>query len=171
MMDQKMQDALNAQLNAELFSSYLYLSMAAYCESQNLKGLAHWMHMQVQEENIHGMKLFDFIHERGGKVILSQIDGPKTEWSSPLEAFEETCTHEAKVTSLINDLVDLSLAEKDHAANGFLQWFVAEQVEEESVAQEIRDKLRLVGDNPVALFMIDQELSKRTPPVAPTGQA
>ena len=168
-MNQKVQDAFNAQLNAELFSSYLYLSMAAHFEAQNLKGMAHWMRLQAQEENMHAMKFFDFILERGGNVVLTRIEGPQTEWRSPLDVFEDTCKHESKVTGLIHDLVDLSLSEKDHAANTFLQWFVTEQVEEEAAAQEVRDKLRLVSDNPVALFMIDQELGRRVSPSATTG--
>lgn len=168
-MNSKIESAFNEQLNAELFSSYLYLSMAAYFGSQNLKGMAQWMRMQVQEENMHGMKFFDFINERGGKVALAKIKEPKTEWRSPLDVFEDTCEHEGKITSLINELVDLAIKEKDHAANGFLQWFVTEQVEEEATVQEIRDKLKLIGDNPVALFMIDQELGQR--PVPATGQA
>lgn len=169
MLNQKIQDAFNKQLNAELFSSYLYVSMAAYFESQNLKGMAHWMRLQAQEENMHGMKFFDFINERGGKVVLAQIDAPKVEWSSPREVFEDTCQHERKVTSLINELVDLSVSERDHAANAFLQWFVTEQVEEEASAQEIRDKLELAGDNGAVLFMIDQELGQRA--LAPTATA
>lgn len=170
MMNPKIQDAFNEQLSAELFSSYLYLSMSAYFESQNLKGMAQWMRVQAQEENMHAMRFFDFINERGGRVLLDKIGEPKTEWRSPLDAFEETCKHESKVTGLINDLADLSLAEKDHAASAFLQWFITEQVEEEATAQEIRDKLRLVSDNPVALFMIDQELGQRTPPAAGAAQ-
>ena len=169
MMNSRIESAFNEQLNAELFSSYLYLSMAAYFESQNLKGMAGWMRMQAIEEHMHAMKFFDFINECGGRVALAIIKEPKTEWSSPLDVFEDTCGHERKVTGLINDLVDLSLSEKDHAANTFLQWFVTEQVEEEATAQEIRDKLKLVGDNPVALFMIDQELGQRPTPA--TGQA
>ena len=169
MMNQKIQDAFNGQLNAELFASYLYLSMAAYFESQNLKGMAHWMQIQAQEEHMHAMKFFDFINECGARVMLTQIDSPKTEWGSPLEVFEDSCKHESKVTGMINDLVDLSLKEKDHAANTFLQWFVTEQVEEEATAQEIRDKLRLVSESPVALFMIDQELGQRPAPTPPTG--
>ena len=160
-MNSKIESAFNEQLNAELFSSYLYLSMAAYFGSQNLKGMAQWMRMQAQEENMHGMKFFDFINERGGKVTLAKIKEPKTEWNSPLHVFEDTCAHESKVTGLINELVDLALNEKDHAANAFLQWFVTEQVEEEGTTQEIRDKLKLVSDNPVALFMIDREMGGR----------
>ena len=170
-MHPKIQDAFNEQLNAELFSSYLYLSMSAYFESQNLKGMASWMRLQAQEEHQHAMKFFDFINERGGKVALAKVKEPKTEWSSPLEAFEDTCKHESKVTGLINNLAELSLTERDHAANAFLQWFITEQVEEEATAQEIRDKLRLVSDNTVALFMIDQELGRRMTPAAPAAQA
>lgn len=163
-MNSKIQKAFNEQLNAELFSSYLYLSMAAYFEDQNLKGMAQWMQAQAQEEHMHAMKFFHFINECGGRVILKEIETPKTEWNSSLDAFEHTCKHERQVTGMINDLVDLALAEKDHAANGFLQWFVTEQVEEEATAQEIRDKLKMIGDTPVAIFMIDQELGKRPQP-------
>ena len=171
MMDQKIQDAFNGQLNAELYSSYLYLSMAAYFESQGLKGMANWMRIQAQEENLHAMKFFDFINERGSRVSLTQINAPKTEWSSPLDVFEDTCTHESKVTGMINELVDLALSDKDHAANAFLQWFVTEQVEEEATAQEIRDKLKLVSDNPVAVFMMDRELGQRVAPATGQGPA
>ena len=171
MLNEKIQDEFNKQINAELFSSYLYVSMAAFFESQNLKGMARWMRLQAQEENMHAMKFFDFINERGGKVILTRIDAPKVEWSSPLEVFKDTCDHERKVTSLINGLVDLSVRERDHAANAFLQWFVSEQVEEEASAQEIRDKLALAGDNGAVLFMIDQELGQRPAPAASTAQA
>ncbi len=170
-MKSTIETAFNEQLNAELFSSYLYLSMAAYFESQNIKGMANWMRMQVQEENMHAMKFFDFINERGGRVTLAKIKEPKTEWNSPLDVFEDTCEHESKVTSLINDLVDLAVKEKDHAANAFLQWFITEQVEEEATVQEIRDKLRLVKDNAVALFMIDQELGQRAAPAAVQAEA
>jgi ferritin len=164
MLSNKIQDAFNKQVNAELFSSYLYLSMSAHFEAQNLKGMAQWMRLQAQEELQHALKFLDFINERGGRVLLTGLEGPKTEWGSPLEVFEETCEHEAKVTGLIHGLVDVAISDKDHAANTFLQWFVTEQVEEEATAQEIRDKLKLAGDNPVALFMIDQELGQRTPP-------
>ncbi len=161
MLDEKIQDALNRQLNAELFSSYLYVSMSAYFESINLKGMANWMRIQAQEEIQHALKFYNFINERGGRVLLTQIEGPKTEWDSPLTVFEDTCEHEAKVTGLINDLVDLAIKEKDHAANAFLQWFVTEQVEEEAIPREIADKLKLAGDNTSVLFMIDQELGQR----------
>ena len=163
MFNQKIQDAFNKQLNAELFSSYLYLSMSAYFDSQTLKGMANWMRMQAQEEVQHAMKFYDFINDRGGRVVLAPVEGPETEWDSPLAAFEGAHKHECKVTGLIHDLVDLAIKEKDHAANAFLQWFVTEQVEEEASVTEIADKLRLVGDRGGVLFMLDKELGQRTP--------
>ena len=166
MLSPKIEEALNKQINAELFSSYLYLSMSAYFESQGLPGMAHWMRLQVDEERVHGMKFYDFVHERNGRVTLDAIEAPQTEWDSPLAAFEATLEHEQKVTGLINDLVNLSIAEKDHAASNFLQWFVDEQVEEEATVQTILDKLKLVGDHGVAIFMIDNELARRQPPAA-----
>jgi len=164
MLNPKIEDALNRQINAELFSSYLYLSMSAYFESKSLGGMANWMRIQAQEELLHAMKFYDFINERGGRVVLTEIEAPKTSWDSPLQVFEDTYEHECKVTGLINDLVGLAMAENDHAAVTFLQWFVTEQVEEESNAQTILDKLKLVGDNGVAVFMIDGELGQRTLP-------
>ena len=169
MLKPNMQEALNEQINAELYSSYLYLSMSAYFDSQTLTGMANWMRIQAQEELIHAMKFFDFINERDGRVLLTRIEDPKTEWASPLDAFEDSLGHERKVTGLINDLMDLSLGEKDHATNTFLQWFVTEQVEEESAAKTVVDKLKLIGDNPVALYMLDGELGQRTlPPTTAT---
>jgi len=171
MLNQRIQDAFNRQLNAELFSAYLYLSMSAYFESIGLKGMASWMRVQAQEEMQHAMKFYGFINDRGGRVDLVRIETPQGEWGSPLAVFETTCEHEAKVTGLINDLVDLTIKEKDHAANAFLQWFVTEQVEEEASAKEVADKLKLAGDNPGVLFMIDQELGQRTfVPATATGQ-
>jgi ferritin len=164
MLSAKIQDAFNQHLNAELFSSYLYLSMAAYFDSQNLAGMANWMRIQTQEELLHAMKFFEFINDRDGRVALKQIEAPQTEWESALDVFEGALAHERKVSGLINDLVDLSLAEKDHASNTFLQWFVSEQVEEEAAAKTIVDKLRLIGDNAVALYMLDGELGQRTLP-------
>lgn len=170
MIKEKIQEALNQQLNAELFSSYLYLSMAAYFESINLKGFANWMRVQTQEELVHAMKFYNFIIERGGKAVLSAIEGPPTQWKSPLAVFEHAYQHEQKVTGLINNLVDLSIGEQDHATNNFLQWFVAEQVEEEASADEVVQKIKLMGDASGGLFMLDQELAQRvfTPP--PTAQ-
>ena len=168
MLKEKIDKALTKHLNAEIYSSYLYLSMAAYFESINLKGFANWMRVQTQEELVHAMKFYDFIIERGGKVVLTSIEGPRTEWSSPLAVFEHAYEHEQKVTGLINTLVDLSIAEQDHATNNFLQWFVAEQVEEEASADEVVQKIKLMGDASGGLFMLDSELGQRvfTPPAA-----
>lgn len=166
MMKPGIEKAFNAQINAELFSSYLYLSMAVWLESKGLKGMAHWMRMQAQEENAHAMKFVDFVGDRGGRVLLTTIEQPKTEWSSPLDVFDDTCEHEAKVTGLINNLVDLSISETDHASTNFLQWFVNEQVEEEASAQEVRDRLKLAGDKGAVLYMIDSNLGRRSQPGA-----
>ena len=166
MLKPKIQDAFNQQINAELFSSYLYLSMSAYFESRNLKGMANWMRIQAQEENLHALKFFDFIHERGGQAVLTQIDAPQVEWNSPAAAFEAAHQHECKISGLINGLVDLALSEKDHAANAFLQWFVTEQVEEEATVHEISEQLKLAGDQGGILFMLDRELGRRAAPVA-----
>jgi len=171
MLDPKMQEAFNRQINAELYSSYLYLSMAAYFESQGLKGMANWMRIQVQEELQHVVKFNDFVIERGGRVLLTAVDGPKTDWASPLEVFQDAYEHECKVSELINNLVDLATAERDHASSVFLQWFITEQVEEEASALEVVDKLKLVADHPHALFMIDKDLAQRTlqPAAEPAG--
>lgn len=161
MLGQKMQDALNEQINAELFSAYLYYAMQAYFESLSLKGCAHWMQLQTLEEMSHANKMADYINERGGRVELKPIEGPQREWSSPLAVFEATYEHETKVTGLINKLVDLAVSESDHATNNFLQWFVAEQVEEEASADEIVQKMKLAGSSEGGLFLLDQELAKR----------
>ena len=161
MINKKMEEAINKQINAELYSSYLYLSMSAYFSLINLAGFANWMRIQAQEELTHAMKFYDYINERGGKVILTKIEQPKSEWKSAMEAFEDTYSHECVVTGLINDLVNLAIEEKDHSSNAFLQWFVTEQVEEEASAQEILDKLKFIGDNGAALFMIDKDLGQR----------
>ena len=166
MLSNKMLEALNRQVNAELWSSYIYLSMSAWFEQQNLTGMAGWMKNQALEELIHAMKIYDHIHERGGAVTLTSIDAPETEWASPLAVFEATYEHECHVSSLINGLVDLAIAESDHASNAFLQWFVSEQVEEEDVANGIVEQMKLIGDDRGALFMIDRELGARPAPAA-----
>ena len=170
MMDEKMQEALNKQVNAEIYSAYLYLSMSAYFQSVNLDGFANWMRVQWQEELAHGLKFYDYVNERGGRVVLQAVEAPPSEWDSPLAVFENVYQHEQKVTSLINELVDLAVEAKDHATNNFLQWFVSEQVEEEASADEVVQKLKLVGDDPSGLFMIDRELAQRgsTASAAPT---
>ncbi len=173
MLNNKIQDALNKQINRELYSSYLYLSMAAHFETQNLKGCAHWTRIQVQEELFHVQKLFDYVNEKGGRVTLGAIDAPPTEWDSPLAVFEGIYAHEQKVSGYINDLVDLALEERDHATGIVLQWFVSEQVEEEASADEIVQKFKLVADAPGGLFLLDQELAQRvfTPPATEGGGA
>ena len=161
MMSKKMKKALNAQINAEFYSSYLYLSMGAYFEAGNLPGFARWMYNQAQEEWAHGTRFYNYIYEQQGKVTLLAIEAPKTAWDSPLAVFEAVYKHEQHVTSLINDLVSLALEEKDYATNIFLQWFVSEQVEEESSAATVVEKLKMVGDNVQGLFMMDSELGQR----------
>ena len=161
MLKEKMLAAFNKQINAEMYSAYLYLSMEAYCQSINLTGFATWMRPQTQEEMMHAMKIYDFVFERGGKVTLEAIDKPPFSWDSPLAAFKEVLKHEQHVTSLINDLVDLAIKEKDHASNIFLQWFVTEQVEEEASADAVIQRLKLAKDNASGLFMIDAELGQR----------
>ncbi|MDH3348137.1 MAG: ferritin [Desulfobulbaceae bacterium] len=166
MLKKEMELALNEQINAELFSSYLYLSMENYFQSQSLSGFASWMRCQVQEEMFHGMKFYDFVNERGGSVALEAIAKPDNQWNSPLDAFEHVLSHEQKVTGLVNDLVEIALGVKDYATNIFLQWFVTEQVEEEASVGAIVDKLRLIGNDSSGLFLLDAELGKRvfTPP-------
>jgi ferritin len=168
MQNEKIQEALNKQLNAELYSSYLYLSMSAYFSSVELSGFANWMRVQAQEELMHAMKFYDYINERGGRVTLTEIEAPQTEWESPQAAFDHVYKHEQKVTGLINDLVNLAIEEKDHATNNFLSWFVTEQVEEEASASDVLKKIKLIGKDGSGLFMLDKELGTRifTPPAS-----
>ena len=156
-----MQDAMNEQLNKEMFSSYLYLSMAAYFEAKNLSGFGNWMRVQAEEEREHAMKFYDFILETGGKVTLKAIDAPKTEWSSNLEVAEEVAAHEAKVTASIYALYELALKEKDYPAQIMLQWFITEQVEEEKNAAEIVANLKMIEERGTAVLMLDKQLGKR----------
>lgn len=161
MISKSMQDAINEQINKELYSSYLYLSMAAYLEDKNLPGFAHWMRIQEQEEREHAMKFYDFLAERGGRVLLSAIAAPKTEWKSTLELAEEVAAHEALVTASIYSLYELALKEKDYPAQVMLQWFITEQVEEEKNAAEIVANLKLIEDRGTAILMLDHRLAKR----------
>jgi ferritin len=156
-----MQDAMNEQINKELFSSYLYLSMAAYFEDKNLSGFANWMRVQADEEREHAMKFYDFILERGGRVSLKAIDAPKTDWTSSLEVAEEVAAHEAKVTASIYALYELALKEKDYPTQVMLQWFISEQVEEEKNAAEIVANLKLIEERGTAVFVLDKQLGKR----------
>lgn len=160
-MKKKMESALNKQINAEMYSSYLYLAMESYFQSISLGGFAKWMRGQVQEEMFHGMKIYDYVHERGGRAKFEAIAKPETEWASPLAAFEHILAHEQGVTELINDLIDVALDARDHAAKAFLDWFIIEQVEEEATVGGIVDRLRLIGDDSSGLFLLDSELSKR----------
>jgi ferritin len=162
MLTPSMQNALNAQLNAEYYSSYLYLSMAAYCEEINLKGFANWFRVQVQEEMMHTMKFFEFIISRRGKVELKGIDGPPVKWENPLAIFEASMEHEKGVSQRINKLADLAVKESDHATHAFLEWFLTEQVEEEASVDQVVQQLRLNNNNPAGLFILDRELSQRT---------
>jgi ferritin len=168
MLSPKIQAALNAQINAEYYSSYLYLSMAAYAESLNLKGFANWFRVQAQEEMFHALKFFDYVHQRRGRVELKAVEAPPAQWNSPLAVFEQTLQHEIHVTSLINNLNDLAKAESDYATQALLQWFVTEQVEEEANADAIIQQLKLMQNAPGGLFMLDRELAQRTyvPPAA-----
>ncbi|MDD4307316.1 MAG: ferritin [Thermoplasmata archaeon] len=163
MINKKVEKAINDQINAEMYSSYLYVSMASDMEGKSLPGFAHWMKSQAQEELMHAMKFYDFIVERGGRVILKGIDGPQTSWKNPTEMVAHVYKHEQHVTGLINSLMDLAIKEKDHATVNFLQWFVKEQVEEESTASDILQKLKLIGGKGDGLFMIDKELAARVP--------
>lgn len=161
MIGKTMQDAMNEQINKELFSSYLYLSMAAHFEAKNLPGFASWMRIQEVEEREHAMKFYDHLLERGGKVELKAIAAPKVEWKSSLELFEEVVKHEAMITSSIYALYELAQKEKDYPAQVMLQWFISEQVEEEKNATEILDNLKLIEDRGTAVLMLDHRLAKR----------
>ena len=161
MLSERMTEALNKQINNEIYSAYLYLSMSAYSTFIGLKGFANWFIVQYQEEMVHAMKIYDYINDQGGQVKLMAVAQPPTKFGSPLGMFEKTLEHEKFVTKCINDLVDLAIEEKDHASNIFLQWFVTEQIEEEANDNEIISKLKLVGKEGNGLFMIDKELAAR----------
>ncbi|MCI5221395.1 MAG: ferritin [Candidatus Electrothrix sp. AR4] len=161
MLKKKILKALTAQINAEMYSGYLYLSMDAYFQSVSLSGFSIWMRGQVQEELYHAMKIYDFVNERGGRVTLDAISRPDSEWKTPLAAFEHILKHEQKVTGLINGLMDLATTEQDHATKIFLQWFVSEQVEEEAAVGEVVNKLRLIQNDSSGLFLLDAEMAKR----------
>jgi ferritin len=162
MISKKLQDAINYQINKELFSEYYYMSMASYFSSVGLAGFENFFLVQGDEERFHAMKMYRFLNERGARVIMSQIDAPKTEFKSALEVFQLALEHEQFVTKLINELMDVAIAENDHAAKSFLNWFVDEQVEEEDSMETIVNKLKLVGNDGNGLLMMDKELSART---------
>lgn len=167
MLSERMQKALNGQLAAELYSAYLYVSMAAYFDAADLPGFANWMRVQAQEELTHGMKFCRYVNEREGRVVLGPIEGPPTGWDSPVAAFEHVLAHEQKVTGLIHDLVKLAAEEKDQPTGDFLQWFVKEQVEEEESAEAVLRKVKGAG---AELAAVDGELAARVfkPSAAPS---
>lgn len=162
MLSKQIEKELNDQINAEYWSAYFYLSMAAYFENKNLPGFANWMKVQYQEEISHVLKFFDYVNERGGKVLLKPVDAVKTEWENEIEVFDDTLKHEQKVTGLINNLVNIALEEKDHATHNMLQWYVSEQVEEESSVDKILQQLKMLEGNKHGLLMLDRELKQRT---------
>jgi len=162
MISKSMQDAVNDQINKELYSSYLYLSMAAYFENKNLPGFAKWLHVQTDEERGHGMKLYQHLVDRGGRVLLTAIAAPTTEWKTNLEVFKQVQAHEAAVTASINALYELALKEKDYPMQVLLGWFINEQVEEEKNAAEIVQQLELIDAHGTAVLMLDHQLGKRS---------
>ncbi|MBP8128329.1 MAG: ferritin [Candidatus Hydrogenedentes bacterium] len=161
MISQKMESAINKQISEELYSAYLYSAMGNYFDSINLRGFAHWMRLQTDEELAHARKFRDYLLNRGGKVVLTEIKGPKNEWESPLAVFEASYRHECHISECINKLSSLSQKENDHASHAFLEWFVEEQVEEEANVDNVVQQLKLVKDSPGALFMLDRELGAR----------
>jgi len=163
MLNQELEAALNVQLGGELYSSHLYLSMSAYCESVNMPGAAHWFRLQADEERTHALKFFDHIVDRGGRVSLGAIGAPPTQFTSLLDAFEQALQAEREVSAAIDRLTAMAVAQGDYAAQAFLQWFVTEQVEEEKQADEVIQTLRMVGDSPATLYLIDRELGARGP--------
>jgi ferritin len=167
MISKKLNDAINEQINRELYSEYLYSSMRAWFASQSLDGFANWMMVQTKEEHAHGMGLYQYLLERGGKVVLKAIAQPPAEFKTPLNAFKMTLEHEHFITKSINELMDLAAKEKDHALKSFLQWYVDEQVEEENNDETIIHKLEMVKDRPEGILFLDKELSLRVF-VAPT---
>lgn len=161
-MNEKLQQAFNDQINKELYSEYLYMSMFAYFDRMNLQGFKNWMNVQMQEEHAHAMGMFNYVHERGGKVVLQTIDQPQTDWESPVALFEHVLEHEKFVTSRINALMDVAEEVKDRAAVSFLDWYLKEQVEEEANVSNVLKTLKMVCDDKNCLYMFDKELATRT---------
>ncbi len=162
MLKEKVLNALNKQINAEMHSAYLYLSMSAYLEDKGLAGFANWMKVQYKEELSHALKIFDYVNERNGRVILEPIAGVPIEFDGIIDVFERTLEHEQKVTQMIDELMDVAVASSDHATQSFLQWFVDEQVEEESNVNELLDNLRLIDGQGNGVFMLNRELQTRS---------
>lgn len=160
MLDAKLESALNEQINHELASAYLYLSMAAHFEAGNLPGSAKWMRRQAKEEQVHAMKIFDYVNDRDGRVRLQAVAQPPVEFGSTLEVWERTLAHEQKVTGLIHGLYALALEAKDYPTQALMQWFVTEQVEEEKTARTILEQVRKIGAASSAIFFLDRHLGK-----------
>lgn len=161
MLSEKMEQALNEQVNREMYSAYLYMSMSSHCANVGLKGFANWFMVQYHEEMLHAMKIYEYIQRQGGQVVLKPIEGPPVEFDSPLDMFEKTLEHERFITRSINELMETAIAEKDHASQIFLHWYVTEQVEEEENDNDIIQQLKLIKDNPQGLMMLDRELAGR----------
>jgi len=169
MLSNNMLHALNKQINKEIYSAYLYVSMSTYSQFIGLKGFANWFMVQYNEEMEHAMKIYTYVNDQGEQVKLMAIDEPPAEFESPMDMFEKTLDHEKFITKSINELVDLATEEKDHATQIFLQWFVTEQIEEEGNDNDIINQLKLIGENGNGLLMLDRELGGRvfTPETAP----
>ncbi len=161
-MNKKIEEAINAQINAELWSAYLYLSMAANFHAEGFGGIANWFEVQFKEEQDHATILYNYLISRGGRVELKAIDAVPTSWDSPLDAFESTLEHEKEVTKMINDINALAMKENDYATQNRMQWFIDEQVEEEDSARKLIDSLKMIKDNGFGLYMFDKELAART---------
>lgn len=161
MLNSTVQNAINEQIKNELYSAYLYLAMSAHFEAANLPGIAKWMRFQSNEEVEHAMKFFDYVNDRGGRVILKAIDQPQSEWSTPIEAFEQVLEHEQKVTGMIHNLFAIATKENDYPTQVMLHWYINEQVEEEKNASTIVEQLHMIGDHPNALLMLDHRLGER----------
>lgn len=162
MLSQEMQDALNKQINEELFSAYLYASMSSHFEHVSLKGFAKWMSVQSKEEEAHAQRIVDYMHNRGAKVVRAAIAAPQTEWPSPLAVFEDAYKHECHISACINKLASLAIKEADHATHALMEWFVIEQVEEESNADQLVQQLRMGADSPAVLLLLDREVGQRS---------
>ncbi len=160
-MDKQLQEAINEQVKNELYSAYIYLSMATYFDAAGLKGCARWMKEQAKEEYQHAMRMYEHLNERGARVVLKALDQPPVDFNSPLDVFAQTLAHEKKVTGMIADLYALANKLDDKAASIMLEWFVKEQVEEESTAAGIVEKIRMLPDSPDSMFVLDSELGKR----------
>lgn len=160
-LSSKVEEVLNKQINAEFWSAHLYLSMAAYFENKGFKGFAHWMKIQYREEVSHALKLFDYVNERGGRVLLEAVAEVEVDWNGVYEVFEDTYAHECKVTEMIYNCMDVAVEAGDYATSGMLQWYVDEQIEEEATVQDLLNRLKLIGSDGSALYMLEKELSAR----------